>query len=249
MATRGVCNDMGLYNTASVSRAFAVVGGLMFVASLVYFGVSYAWWFGGEPSPWSDSRAWRAVLADVGLFAAFACHHSLFARASARRWISRHAPPGLERSIYVWIASVMFLLVCRLWQPVPGVAWRVAGASAVAFLSVQAAGAILTILAARRFSLLELAGVRQALAQLTGPAVRLDHGPFGLVRHPIYLGWFLMVWFTPEMNGTRLAFATISCAYLLMAIPLEERDLRRTFGAPYEAYMQRVRWKIMPGIY
>ncbi len=53
------------------------------------------------------------------------------------------------------------------------------------------------------------------------------------VRHPIYLGWFLVVWGAPDMNGTRLAFAAASCFYLLLAITFEERDLRRTFGAAY----------------
>jgi hypothetical protein len=248
MATRGVDVDIRFYNTASVSRVFAVAGGLMFVVSLVFFGVSYAWWF-GSVSPWSGVDALTAALIDLGLFSAFAFHHSLFARSWAHRWISLAVPPGLERSVYVWIASVLFLLVCRLWQPVPGVAWRVPDAGAIVFLSVQAVGAVLTIVAARHFNLLELAGVRQALARDAGSPVRLDRGPFGLVRHPIYLGWFLMVWFPPVMNGTRLLFAAISCAYLVLAIPLEERDLRRTFGTAYDAYMQRVRWKILPGVY
>jgi len=37
--------DMDLYNMAHVSRAFAVVGGLLFAGSLVFFAVSYAWRF------------------------------------------------------------------------------------------------------------------------------------------------------------------------------------------------------------
>jgi protein-S-isoprenylcysteine O-methyltransferase Ste14 len=69
------------------------------------------------------------------------------------------------------------------------------------------------------------------------------------VRHPIYLGWFLMVWGAPEMTGTRLVFAAASCVYLLLAIIFEERDLHRTFGTAYQRYARRVRWKVLPGVH
>ena len=29
-------------------------------------------------------------------------------------------PPELERSIYTWAASLLFIAVCAAWQPVPG---------------------------------------------------------------------------------------------------------------------------------
>ena len=45
------------------------------------------------------------------------------ARSGAKAWITRLVPQDLERSLYVWIASLLFLAVCWLWQPLPGVAW------------------------------------------------------------------------------------------------------------------------------
>jgi protein-S-isoprenylcysteine O-methyltransferase Ste14 len=74
-------------------------------------------------------------------------------------------------------------------------------------------------------------------------------GPYGIVRHPIYLGWFLMVFGVPQMTMTRLVFALVSCGYLLMAIPLEEATLRRTTAGEYQEYTRLVRWRILPGIY
>ena len=232
-----------------MSRAFAIAGGLLFLGSQLYFGFSYAWRFGGPTPAWSPAAAWSATLANIAMFSAFALHHSLLARSGARAWISRAVPAGLERSVYVWVASTLFLLVCLFWQPVPGVVWRATGVGAIALLLLQGAGVVLTVAAASRRDVLELSGVRQALTLGAARPVRLDRGPFGLVRHPIYLGWFMMVAFPPLMNGTRLVFATISCAYLLLAIPLEERDLVRTFGEPYVAYTRRVKWRVIPGVY
>ena len=51
------------------------------------------------------------------------------------------------------------------------------------------------------------------------------------------------------MTMTRLTFAAISCAYLLLAIPLEEGTLRRTAGDAYRQYERQVPWRLLPGFY
>ena len=233
-----------------MSKLFAAIGALLFVASLLYFAFSYGWRF-AEPSP-GTPRATTAIVIDVLLFSAFALHHSLFARLRLKEWIERHSSPALERPIYVWIASVGFILVCRYWQPVPGILWRSSGIVDGLLTAVQLGGVILTIAAARQLDVFVLAGLRTAPRIETpapaSPAV-VKTRFYGLVRHPIYLGWFLMVWCTSTMNGTRLVFAIVSCAYLLVAVELEERDLMHTFGDAYTRYKAAVRWKIVPGVY
>ena len=51
------------------------------------------------------------------------------------------------------------------------------------------------------------------------------------------------------MTTGRLVFAAISTAYLVVAVPFEERLLRRRFGPSYDAYRHTVRWRIVPGLY
>ena len=74
-------------------------------------------------------------------------------------------------------------------------------------------------------------------------------GPYRWVRHPLYLGWVLMVFGAAHMTGDRLAFAAITTAYLVVAIPWEERSLRQSFGDEYARYMRDVRWRMIPFIY
>lgn len=235
-----------------MSQAFAIAGGLLFAGSLIFFGVSYVTGFAGG-GVWSWDAGWKPLAIDVILFTIFALHHSIFARRPFQRWLERIVRPELERSTYVWIASVLFLIVCAIWQPVPGTLWSLAGPGAILVRGAQLFGAALSVFAARRLDVLALAGVRQVLdrrpASTPTPEVVLDRGPYSLIRHPIYLGWFLMVWCAPVMNGTRLVFAAVSCFYLVIAIPFEERDLHRTLGASYTRYAQRVRWRVVPGIY
>ena len=42
------------------------------------------------------------------------------------------------------------------------------------------------------------------------------------------------------MSTGRLTFALVTTGYVLVALQLEERDLRRSLGAEYEAYQARV---------
>ena len=51
------------------------------------------------------------------------------------------------------------------------------------------------------------------------------------------------------MTNTRLVFALVSCVYLLIAIPFEERSLLRSSAGAYDRYAAAVRWKLLPRVY
>jgi protein-S-isoprenylcysteine O-methyltransferase Ste14 len=59
----------------------------------------------------------------------------------------------------------------------------------------------------------------------------------------------LIVFSVGTMTMTRFVFAVVSCAYILVAIPFEERSLTSASGGAYDRYMQRVRRKLIPGLY
>jgi methanethiol S-methyltransferase len=231
-----------------LAKALAWSGAALFAASLVFFLYSYLVTF-GRPAPPGDRV--RPLLLNALLFGVFALHHSALARTAARERVRRAASPYLERALYTATASVLFLAVCSLWQRVPGVAYGLSGAWWWLGAAVQAAGALVTYLGSTAIDPLDLAGIRQLRASHGAPshAPLRTTGIYRLVRHPIYFGWVLLVFGAPTMTGTRLSFAVLSTAYLAIAIPLEERSLVETFGAEYRAYQQRVRSRMVPGIY
>ena len=51
------------------------------------------------------------------------------------------------------------------------------------------------------------------------------------------------------MTNSRLLFAAISTAYLVVAIPWEEASLVEAFGEKYRAYQRQVRSRLLPGIW
>jgi methanethiol S-methyltransferase len=227
-----------------VLRLFRWVGALLFLVSLSSFALFYVIRL-DTPAP-DDSSAVRDAISNIVLFTIFALHHSLMARTGAKAWITRFVPPDLERSVYVWIASLLFLAVCLLWQPLPGTVWQFRSWGLLLHLA-QLLGVVLTIAAARMVGVWDLAGVRQP-----DPAKPVEFsatGPFSVVRHPIYLGWILIVFASPTMTTSQFLFAVVSTGYLAAAIPFEERSLVDTYGEKYRTYQRQMPWRLIPGIW
>jgi methanethiol S-methyltransferase len=227
-----------------VKKLFRWSGALVFLLSLLSFVVMYQIRL-QEPAP-DDGSGRRDAIANIVLFTVFALHHSIMARTGAKAWLTRIVPADLERSVYVWIASLLFLAVCWMWQPLPGIIWQIRGPGLMLYIA-QLFGIALTIAAARIVGIWELAGVNQP--DLTKPVEFRKEGPFAIVRHPIYLAWMLMVFATPTMTTSRLLFAVVSTAYLIAAIPFEERSLLDAFPEQYRAYQKQMRWRLVPFVW
>jgi methanethiol S-methyltransferase len=229
----------------TVARAWAWLGGAIFAGSL---GIC-AWWYFvtlGRAQPAAEPAAIN-LIGDALLVAVFAAHHSLFARESIKRRLS-FIPADLRRSVYVWVASVLLILVIVLWQPVGGDLYEASGRRAVLHIAVQALGLWLIARAVAGLDPFDLAGIRDATHQAGRESLQID-GPYRVVRHPLYLGWVLLFFGIPHMTGDRLAFAALTSLYLVVAIPFEERSLVRCFGDQYRRYRARVRWRLIPFVY
>ena len=59
------------------------------------------------------------------------------------------------------------------------------------------------------------------------------------IRHPLYVGWFVTFWATPDMSVGHLVMALATTGYSLVAIVFEERDLGDLLGADYREYRAR----------
>jgi protein-S-isoprenylcysteine O-methyltransferase Ste14 len=230
----------------SLTRLVSWSGALAFVASLAYGIRAYVVHFddGAPPdSPWAGDAAFNVLL-----FTAFALHHSVLARSGIKQRIAATVGGALERPLYVWLSSVLFFLCCWLWRPLPGVLYAWPPAWHPVLIGVQWLGAIVTALAARRLDVLALAGVR-ATAPDAPPRPLETSGLYGLVRHPIYFGWILLVLPAPVMTCTRATFVFVSIAYLVAAVPFEERGLVAVYGDAYRDYQRKVRARLVPGVY
>lgn len=79
--------------------------------------------------------------------------------------------------------------------------------------------------------------------------LQLD-GPYRLVRHPIYAGYFVSHLAFVLVNPTAWNVAAYAVAYAFQVprLIIEERFLAARDPA-YAAYLSRVRWRLVPGIW
>jgi protein-S-isoprenylcysteine O-methyltransferase Ste14 len=186
-----------------------------------------------------------ALLIDLGLLLLFALQHSVMARPAFKRWLTRFVPESAERSTYVLASSLALIALFALWQPLGGTVWEI---SDPAWRGVMYAafgfGWGLVLVSTFLINHFDLFGLRQVWLQLVGtPYTHLTFGtpgPYKLIRHPLYLGWFFAFWATPVMTATHLLFAIATTGYILIAIQLEERDLVAALGDDYRRYRERV---------
>src|SRR5262245_12667716 len=227
-----------------MTRLLVWIGGVLFVTALAVC----LWWYlfeAGQPRPW---LGWAPVAADAFLVTLFALHHSLFARERVKQMMLRVVPEALLRSVYVWIASLLLIAVCFAWRFVGGNLYDVSGAPGALFVVVQLAGIAVIAQSVRAIDPLELAGIKPSSRMPDGGGLQVT-GVYGLVRHPLYLGWVLAVFGAAHMTGDRLTFAALTTLYLAVAVPWEERSLVRSFGDSYRHYQKLVRWRMIPFIY
>lgn len=224
---------------------YAVICYLMFFAVFVY-SIGFIGNFVVSNS--LDAVPHMAPIAAVGvnllLLGIFAIQHSVMARPTFKRWWTQYIPKPLERSTYVLFSNVAMIFLFAFWQPIGGVIWNVpcvpGQVTIYAFYAVGWATVFYTTCLLNHF---ELFGLRQAYLNFKGrpytPLPLKEPSLYKYVRHPLYVGWLMVFWFTPTMTAAHLLFAVGTTAYILIAIQLEERNLSEELPG-YGDYKKRV---------
>jgi protein-S-isoprenylcysteine O-methyltransferase Ste14 len=181
-----------------------------------------------------------AVAIDLALVAFFGVVHSLMARRSFQRLLVRVWPAALERSLFVFVASLQLGLLCLAWRPIGGVVWQVSGVAAIALRAVAFAGWGTALLSTFLIDHAALFGLRQAFGRAEGEAVLRTPLLYRYTRHPLYLGMLVGLWAGPSMSAGHALLATAMTAYILVGVRHEERDLERVFGDDYRRYRDEV---------
>lgn len=185
-----------------------------------------------------------ALFINTLLLAVFAVQHSLMARPFFKRAWTKIVPEPTERSTYVLFSSLALILLFALWEPMGGVIWDVQSTSAeVALYAGYAFGWLLVLVSTFAIDHFDLFGLRQTWRYARGveyqPPVFKQPVLYRIVRHPLYVGWIVVMWSTPTMTVAHLFFALVSTIYMLIAIQLEERDLGNAHPE-YRDYKRRV---------
>ena len=199
-----------------------------------------------------QSAVAAALITDVALIALFGVQHSVMARQGFKQAWTRTVPRPIERSVYVLLASAVLIILFSFWRPIAGTVWSVTNPLAEAILwALFATGWGIVLLSTFLINHFELFGLQQAWLHMqqreAAPAEFRQPFFYKWVRHPLYAGFFLAFWATPQMSYGHLLLAAGMSVYMLIAIRYEERDLVGYFGENYERYRLDV-GMLIPGI-
>jgi len=197
----------------------------------------------------------QSMISNCFNFFIWALIHSL----TARKTFQKRIPYFIERQVFAIIAASTLLVFINRWSPqfvhpeisqapitivqlVPFVivqimGWALFAASNAAFPDDDIFGVIRCIRFLKKGELKESKGIAS------------DKCPYNIVRHPMYLGLFLVYWsqffFVRYRTMNRLVYHIIASSFVLIGMNFEERDLRRTMGESYINYAKN-RDKIIP---
>lgn len=185
-----------------------------------------------------------ALLINVGLIALFGVPHTVMARSRFKKWWTQIVPAPIERSTYVLKSSVLLILLFWLWRPMTGTVWQIDNSVGYWILTgLYFAGYLLVLYASFLIDHFDLFGLRQVFLcwtkrDYTDPPFAMPF-LYSLIRHPLLAGWMIAFWATPNMTYGHLVFALATTAYMLIAIPFEERGLSEILGDDYRHYLER----------
>ena len=187
----------------------------------------------------------EALIVNVLLMSVFAIQHSVMARKSFKQWWTQYVPKPVERSTYVLLSSLTLMLLFWQWRPMPAIVWRIEDPdTAVTIVTISFVGWVIVFTSSFLINHFELFGLHQVANNLTGRQMPTQafRTPlfYNFVRHPLYLGFIIAFWATPEMTVGHLLFAIVTTGYIFVGIFLEERDLTELFGENYRQYKRKV---------
>ena len=225
---------------------FGIVAYLIFFLTFLYL-IAFVGDLSGVPRTVDrgpEGSLAAALAIDLALIGLFGLQHSVMARQGFKAAWTRIVPAPVERSTYVIFASLALIVMFLFWRPIATPVWQVEGAGAAVIWALFGLGWGIVLLSTFLINHFELFGLRQVWANMRGAAIPgpVFRQPFlyKLVRHPLYTGFFIAFWATPEMTVGHLLLAVGMSVYMLIAISYEERDLVGLFGRDYEEYRGKV---------
>lgn len=187
-----------------------------------------------------------ALMVNTGLMLTLGLQHSVMARSGFKAAWTKIIPAAAERSTYVLLSGLVFLLISYQWRAIAGTIWDIENQLARNIITgIQFFGWGLVVVSSFLINHFELFGLRQAYyycVEKPEPSQGFtDRYLYKTVRHPLQLGVLIGIWSTATMTMTHLTLSIAMTLYIFIGLHFEEKDLVATLGADYERYQGRVR--------
>ncbi len=196
------------------------------------------WYLYGDSRSTSQSLQW--VVIDLILALQFALVHSWMLFPATRKRLTKAIPQPFYDSVFCFVTCLSLVVLFANWQSSATLIWNFDGVGRV----LMRAGFYASWVAL--FYSLYLTG----LGYQTGwtpfyfwlrkqPAPRREfkpHGAYRIFRHPVYLSFLGLVWFTPQMSLDHAVLTAVWTIYIFYGSMLKDRRLVHYLGNVYRHY-------------
>lgn len=226
---------------------------ILFIGSVQAYIPALAWIFPSHIDNGQTTTLDKDLLINGGLIVLFAVQHSVMARQGFKKIWSKFIPRPIERSTYVLITSLIFLLMIEQWRSIQGEVWHLYLPGLQWMMWVLfITGWGLVFYSSFLINHFDLFGLRQVFLAFKNlsytPLPFYVNNLYCIVRHPLYLGVIIGMWAIPVMTFSHLFFSASMTLYIFIGMYLEEKDMVHFFGDEYRDYQKQVP-KIFPKVW
>jgi protein-S-isoprenylcysteine O-methyltransferase Ste14 len=186
----------------------------------------------------------NALLLDVFLSICFFLQHSILVRPAIKHRFAKLIPEEYYSAFYGLTSGIALLLVLVFWQKAPTL---IASANDFMFWLLRALFCLSLagfFWGGKTLGSFDVLGVKRLVRYISNKPGKqqqiMAKGPYGWVRHPLYLFLIVMIWSCPVLTLDRLLFNILWTIWIVIGTYLEDRDLHREFGSQYHEYSARV---------
>lgn len=188
------------------------------------------------------SAAWWGW--DILLVLLFGVSHSVLLYPAVRDWLETYFPGALHGVFFTVVTCLSLLLLIFTWQPSGVELWRWEGlpryAIGTAYLASWAALLYTVSLTGAGFQT-GWTPFWAWLREQPRPRRRFEvRRAYRWLRHPVYLSFLGLIWFTPTMTLDRAMFTALMTGYVFLGSYLKDRRLLFYLGEVYRDYQARV---------
>lgn len=191
---------------------------------------------------WSEYRG--SWLVDTVLAIIFVVPHSILLAPPTSSWLKQWIPSGLLGCLHCATSCVSLLVMFHYWGRMDQEIWHARGwvEQAILFGFYGSWVALLYSLYWTGF------GYQTGLTQWwywfrQTPAPKREfvtRGAFRYMRHPVYMSFLGLIWFTPVMTLDHAILTAVWTAYIYAGSYFKDRRLLKFIGQPYYEYGKRI---------
>jgi methanethiol S-methyltransferase len=216
--------------------AFGVLTQLLFLWTVVQLFLFLR--YGGSHS--SSHWPWINVLLSIG----FAIPHSVLLAPPVQKRIKHSVPSGLLGCVHCSVTCLTLLFMFHYWGSCSTTIWHTTGVSKFAILCGFYGSWIALFYSLYITGMGYQTGLTQWWYWFTQkkPPQRefIETGAYRWMRHPIYMSFLGLIWFTPTMTLDHAVLTSIWTAYIYTGSYFKDKRMIRFVGEDYREYARRV---------